>query len=108
MDNPQADPQLRVVEVVPDDMKRAVYSNAFRALYTPYDVELVFAHVSLIGGGREDEFEARVSARVILQPVLAKRMLDQLTETVKAYEGEFGEIKEVENDLHNRVKAQRE
>lgn len=98
----------KVVEVVPEAMRTPVYANAFRATFTPYDFEAIFAHVSTTNSVREGEFEARLTARVVLQPVLAKRMLANLKEAVEDYEQQFGEIREVEDDLHGRASSEKE
>lgn len=108
MDENTENPNQSVVEIVPEDKKVPTYANAFRAIYTPYDFEMIFAHVSRLNSTRENELEARLTARIAIQPILAKRTLQTLQQAIENYEKDFGEIKEIEDDLHHHIHSEKQ
>ena len=70
------------------DVAQGVYSNLAVISHTPAEIVLDFAQ--MLPGVQS----ATVRSRVIMSPIHAKRLLMALTDNIKKYESQFGDIQE--------------
>ena len=64
----------------------AQYANSFRVGYNAFEILLDFGKVSGESG------KAQIQCRIITTPALAQVLLNTLEQSVKEYQGGFGEI----------------
>jgi len=82
--SPQTGQQIRLADNIPG----GVYANMMQVGHNKDEFSLLFANIFPPSG--------RVSAKVITTPGHMKRMIRALTENIKKYEDQFGEIQEAE------------
>ncbi|MCP4535928.1 MAG: DUF3467 domain-containing protein [Chloroflexi bacterium] len=85
--------QMQVNVQVPPDLD-AVYSNLALITHSASEVIIDFARIL------PNVPKAKVHARIVTTPLHAKLLLQALSENLKKYEAQFGEIK-----THNRGEA---
>ncbi len=71
-----------------DQVSDGIYSNLAVINHSP--TEFVVDFIQMMPGVPK----ARVKSRIILTPQHAKRLVNALTENVRRYEAQFGEVKE--------------
>ena len=74
---------------LPEELDQGVYSNLAIVNHSP--TEFVVDFISMMPGMPK----AKVKSRVVLTPQHAKRLISALSENLKKYESNFGEIKDV-------------
>ena len=74
---------------LPEELAQGVYSNLAIVNHSP--TEFVVDFISMMPGMPK----AKVKSRVVLTPQHAKRLIGALSENLKKYESNFGEIKDV-------------
>jgi len=74
---------------LPEELDQGVYSNLAIVNHSP--TEFVVDFISMMPGMPK----AKVKSRVVLTPQHAKRLIGALSENLKKYESNFGEIKDV-------------
>lgn len=74
---------------LPEELAQGVYSNLAIVNHSP--TEFVVDFISMMPGMPK----AKVKSRVVLTPQHAKRLISALSENLKKYESNFGEIKDV-------------
>jgi hypothetical protein len=74
---------------LPEELAQGVYSNLAIVNHSP--TEFVVDFISMMPGMPK----AKVKSRVVLTPQHAKRLIAALSENLKKYESNFGEIKDV-------------
>jgi hypothetical protein len=89
-------PQNKLNIELPEDVASGIYSNLAVINHSP--TEFVLDFVSVMPGVPK----AKVKSRIILTPQHAKRLIKALSENVRRYESNFGEIKENE-DHHGGI-----
>jgi hypothetical protein len=72
---------------LPEDVAQGIYTNLAIIFHSPS--EFIFDFVRVLPGTPK----AKVQSRLILTPEHAKRFLFALSEHIKSYESQFGEIK---------------
>ena len=85
MDNKQNAQQLQI-EIKPD-VAQGVYSNLVAITHS--SSEFILDFVSMMPGMPK----AEVKSRVVMAPEHAKRLLAALSDNIRKYESQFGEIK---------------
>jgi len=75
--------QIRLGDDIPDE----VYSNLQIINFSPAEFIIDFARYS------PGMSKARIHARIILNPATAKALFKNLEDSIKKYEGQFGQIK---------------
>lgn len=87
MPNPQ--PQQQQIQVkIPDALVSGTYANAMMVSHTKEEFILDFANLFPHQGA------GAVVARVLTSPGHAKRIMAALTDNLKKYEAQFGQIEE--------------
>jgi hypothetical protein len=81
MSNEQPKQEIKIADNIPG----AEYANMMQVNHTQEEFMLVFMNVAGQSG--------RVASKVITSPGHMKRLVSALTENVKKYEDQFGEIK---------------
>jgi S1-C subfamily serine protease len=76
---------------LPEELAQGVYSNLAIVNHSP--TEFVVDFISMMPGMPK----AKVKSRVVLTPQHAKRLIAALSENLKKYESNFGEIKDRNN-----------
>lgn len=76
-----------------EEIAEGIYSNL--AIISHSHSEFVVDYIAVMPGVPK----AKVKARIILTPEHAKRLLGALSDNVRKFEGQYGEIKHTENDL---------
>ena len=74
---------------LPEELAQGVYSNLAIVNHSP--TEFVVDFISMMPGMPK----AKVKSRIVLTPQHAKRLISALSENLKKYESNFGEIKDV-------------
>lgn len=79
---------------IPQSVQPGRYVNGVQVQMSPWDVVFEFQHVIVIGQTEAGEPQVAVQSadRVIMSPHHAKAFLGALTETLKKWEGAFGEL----------------
>ena len=86
MKQPQGAPQ-QIQVALGDDLPDEVYSNLQIINFSPAEFIIDFARFS------PGMTKAKIHARIILNPTTAKALLNNLENSIKKYEGQFGQIK---------------
>jgi hypothetical protein len=86
MTQPQPGQPVQINIELPADLE-AIYANFALITHSPSEVIVDFARV-LPGAPK-----SKVYARIVMTPVHAKLLLNALSENLKKYEAQFGEIK---------------
>ena len=82
--NPSSNPNQLNIKL-PEDVAGGVYSNFQIVSHTP--TEFVLDFVQVLPG-----MQPEIRSRVVLNPVHAKRILAALSENIRKFEAQFGEI----------------
>jgi len=72
---------------IPDDVAEGTYSNAAHVIFSPAEFILDFGRVIPGRAG------VKIHARIVMSPLHAKHLAHALTENVRRFEDQFGEIK---------------
>lgn len=86
MKQPQGVPQ-QIKVALGDDLPDEVYSNLQIINFSPAEFIIDFARFS------PGMTKAKVHARIIINPTTAKALFKNLENSLKKYEGQFGQIK---------------
>ena len=86
MAQPQPGQPMQINIELPADLE-AIYANFALITHSPSEVIVDFARI-LPGAPK-----SKVYARIVMTPVHAKLLLNALSENLKKYEAQFGEIK---------------
>ena len=86
MTQPQPNPAMQINIEVPADLD-ATYANFALITHSPSEVIVDFARVL------PNTPKSKVYARIVMTPMHAKLLLNALTENLRKYETQFGEIK---------------
>lgn len=89
MSQNQDNKKMKTMDFVYSDTFKSVYSNILNISSSLYDFSFKFGKVS----SEPTELKATIEVEVIMSPQHAKAFLKALSENLKAYEKEFGEIK---------------
>ncbi len=86
MSQPPAGPPMQINIEVPADLE-AIYSNFALITFSPSEVILDFARVL------PNTPKSKVLVRMLMTPMHAKLLLNALSDSIRKYEAQFGEIK---------------
>lgn len=86
MTQPQPGQPMQINIELPADLE-AIYANFALITHSPSEVVVDFARVL------PNTPKSKVYARIVMTPMHAKLLLNALTENLKKYEAQFGEIK---------------
>lgn len=85
MTQPQPAQPMQINVEVPPDLE-AIYSNFALITHSPSEVVIDFARIL------PNAPKSKVYARVLMTPLHAKLLLNALSDNLKKYEAQFGEI----------------
>ena len=88
MVSPQPEQQRQIRVKITDEVLKGVYANFMRVSHTREEVMLDFVNIF--------PPEGMVTSRVIISPGHLKRIIKALTENLRKYEAQFGEVREAE------------
>lgn len=83
---PDGPREVRLTQVIPDELAQGEYSNVATIIVGPAEFFLDFARIV---PGRT---EMRVVSRVILSPIHAKQLAMALSDNIRRYEQQHGQI----------------
>lgn len=86
VNNPR-NPQQQINIEVGEKEAEGIYANIAMIMHSPTEIIMDFARVM------PRSPKSRVLARIIMTPMHAKLMMQALTDNIKKYENQFGEIK---------------
>jgi len=89
--NQAAKNQIKIADNIPG----AEYANAMQANHNSDEFQLMFFNIMGASG--------RVTAKIITSPGHFKRMVKAMSDNLKKYEENFGEIKEVEGPAAKEI-----
>ena len=84
---PQGQPQQQINVELPEKEAEGIYANLAMIMHSPTEVIIDFARVM------PRLPKAKVLSRIIMTPMHAKLLMQALTDNIKKFEGQFGEIK---------------
>jgi hypothetical protein len=82
---------LNSAEVVNPENLRPVYSNNAAVMMAPHDLRLIFSEV-VVSGPADRGPKVELRANVSMAPTQFKALTMAMTQTISAYEKQFGEI----------------
>ncbi len=83
----QPTPQQQINVELPEKEAEGIYANLAMIMHSPTEIIIDFARVM------PRLPKAKVLSRIIMTPMHAKLLLQALTDNIKKFEGQFGEIK---------------
>ncbi len=83
----QPQPQHQINVELPEKEAEGIYANLAMIMHSPTEIIIDFARVM------PRLPKAKVLSRIIMTPMHAKMLLKALTDNIKKFEGQFGEIK---------------
>ncbi len=83
----QIPPQQQISIQLDDDAAEGIYANLAMIIHSPTEIIIDFARVM------PRMAKAKVLSRIIMTPMHAKMLHQALTENLKKFEAQFGEIK---------------
>jgi hypothetical protein len=90
MNNEQLEEALKAMKFTKTTEYRTIYANWVQAAFGPFDISMLlgtaFAHPT-------QEMIVEQAARVVFSPIEAKLTAMILTNVIKSFENQFGEIK---------------
>jgi len=89
MENQPKQQQNQIQIKITDEVMKGVYANNMQIMHTKEEFVLDYMNILPPSG--------IMNSRVIVSPGHLKRMVKALSENLKKYEDQFGEIKEAEN-----------
>jgi len=84
---PQGQPQQQINVELPEKEAEGIYANLAMIMHSPTEIIIDFARVM------PRLPKAKVLSRIIMTPMHAKLLMQALTDNIKKFEGQFGEIK---------------
>jgi hypothetical protein len=84
---PQGQPQQQINVELPEKEAEGIYANLAMIIHSPTEIIIDFARVM------PRLPKAKVLSRIIMTPMHAKMLMQALTDNIKKFEGQFGEIK---------------
>jgi hypothetical protein len=83
----QGPPQQQINVELPEKEAEGIYANLAMIMHSPTEIIIDFARVM------PRLPKAKVLSRIIMTPMHAKMLMKALTDNVKKFESQFGEIK---------------
>ncbi len=83
----QGQPQQQINVELPEEQAEGIYSNLAMIMHSPTEIIIDFARVM------PRLPKAKVLSRIIMTPMHAKLLMKTLTENIRKFESQFGEIK---------------
>ncbi|MFH1374833.1 MAG: DUF3467 domain-containing protein [bacterium] len=83
----QGSPQQQINVELPEEQAEGIYANLAMIMHSPTEIVMDFARVM------PRMPRAKVLSRIIMTPMHAKLMLQALTDNLKKFESQFGEVK---------------
>ena len=83
----QGSPQQQINIELPEKEAEGIYANLAMIIHSPTEIIIDFARVM------PRTPKAKVLSRIIMTPMHAKLLLQALSDNIKKFEGQFGEIK---------------
>ena len=83
----QGQPPQQINVELPEKEAEGIYANLAMIMHSPTEIIIDFARVM------PRMPKAKVLSRIIMTPLHAKMLMKALTDNVKKFEGQFGEIK---------------
>ena len=83
----QGQPPQQINVELPEKEAEGIYANLAMIMHSPTEIIIDFARVM------PRMPKAKVLSRIIMTPMHAKMLMKALTDNVKKFEGQFGEIK---------------
>lgn len=84
---PQGPPQQQINVELPEKEAEGIYANLAMIMHSPTEIIIDFARIM------PRLPKAKVLSRIIMTPMHAKLLMQALTDNIKKFEGQFGEIK---------------
>lgn len=83
----QGPPQQQINIELPEEQAEGIYANLAMIMHSPTEIVMDFARIM------PRMPKAKVLSRIIMTPMHAKLLLQALTDNIKKFESQFGEIK---------------
>ncbi len=93
----QAPQQQQINVELPEQQAEGIYANLAMIMHSPTEIIIDFARVM------PRLPKAKVLSRIIMTPMHAKLLMKALTDNIKKFEDQFGEIK-IHGGLHQSSK----
>ena len=93
----QAPQQQQINVELPEQQAEGIYANLAMIMHSPTEIIIDFARVM------PRLPKAKVLSRIIMTPMHAKLLMKALTDNIKKFEDQFGEIK-IHGGLHQASK----